>query len=264
MARPHIEPYVELDFPYKKFDISGFSGSHYKVMSLDTDSGACTLKVKFDGGYKRKPGLSYSDVEFIVLTGRMKIGDEVCTQGHYMFVPAGVALGAISVPQGCEILLMYNDSEPSWAESDRNHPLALTAAYMSLNTYTGAPWGSGSIVTPSVASGCLIKPLHYDPLTEAISFLYCMTPQFAQDNISYHDCAEESYHIWGDSWMMQFGVLQSNRRLCGKTFHEQLVFGREREVVAPVLVAVFPDVRHLKPFRQIEIDLNGGHLPVPA
>ena len=34
-----------------------------------------------------------------------------------------------------------------------------------------------------------------------------MTPQFAQDNISYHDCAEESYHIWGTSWMMQFGEL---------------------------------------------------------
>ena len=113
-ARPHIEPYVELDFPYKKFDISGFSGSHYKVLSLDNDSGACTLKVKFDGGYKRKPGLSYSDMEMLVLTGRMKVGDQVCNEGHYMFVPAGMHVGAISVPQGCEVLLMYNDSEPSW------------------------------------------------------------------------------------------------------------------------------------------------------
>ena len=34
-----------------------------------------------------------------------------------------------------------------------------------------------------------------------------MTPRFAQDNISYHDSAEESYHIWGTSWMMQFGEL---------------------------------------------------------
>ena len=207
MARPHIEPYVELDTAYKKFDISGFSGSHYKILSLDTDSGACTLKVKFDGGYKRKPGLSYSDLELLVLTGRMKVGDQVCTRGHYMFVPAGMHIPAISVPQGCEVLLMYNDSEPSWEESDRNHQLALTDAYLSMNTYTDAPWGAGNIVTPSVASGCMIKPLHYDPVTEAISFLYCMTPQFAQDNISYHDCAEESYHIWGDSWMMQFGTL---------------------------------------------------------
>ena len=32
-----------------------------------------------------------------------------------------------------------------------------------------------------------------------------MTPHFHQDNISYHDCAEEGYHLWGTSWMMQFG-----------------------------------------------------------
>ena len=69
MARPHIEPYVELDHPFKKFGVSGFKGSHYKVLSLDTDTGACTLKVRFDGGFKRKPGLSYSDMEIFVLNG---------------------------------------------------------------------------------------------------------------------------------------------------------------------------------------------------
>ena len=66
MARPHIEPYVELDTSYKKFDIAGFKGSEYKVLSLDVDTGACTLKVQFNGGYKRKPGLSYSDMEIFV------------------------------------------------------------------------------------------------------------------------------------------------------------------------------------------------------
>jgi len=142
-----------------------------------------------------------------VLEGRIKVGDKVWTRGHYAFVPAGMAIGAISSPQGAEALVMYNDSEPSYEESDGNHQLALTDAYMDLNTYSDAPWAAGNIVHPSVASGCLIKPLHYDPLTEAISFLYCMTPQFRQDNISYHDAAEESYHIWGESWMMQFGYL---------------------------------------------------------
>ncbi|TDJ44443.1 MAG: DUF4437 domain-containing protein [Gammaproteobacteria bacterium] len=207
MARPHIEPYVELDTAYKKFEISGFEGSEYKVLSLDVDCGACTLKVKFNGGYKRKPGLSYSDVEIFVLEGRIKVGDQVWTRGNYAFIPAGMHVGAISIPQGAEALVMFNDCEPNFEESDQNHQYALTDAYMSLNTYSDAPWGPGNIVTPSVATGCMIKPLHYNPLTEAISFLYCMTPQFRQDNISYHDSAEESYHIWGTSWMMQFGYL---------------------------------------------------------
>jgi len=207
VARPHIEPYVELDTPYKKFDISGFKGSEYKVLSLDVDCGACTLKVKFNNGYKRPPGMSYSDMEIFVLEGRIKVGDEVWTRGHYTFVPAGMHIGAISIPQGAEAIVMYNDSEPSFEESDRSHQLALVDKHVSMNSYIDAPWAPGNIVHPSVASGCLIKPLYYDPLTEAISFLYCMTPQFRQNNISYHDSAEESYHIWGESWMMQFGYL---------------------------------------------------------
>jgi hypothetical protein len=207
MPRPHIEPYVELDSPYKKFDLEGFRGSHYKVLSMDVDTGACTLKVRFDGGYRRKPGLSYSDMEIFVLNGTMRVGDQAWIEGHYAYLPAGMAVGAIEVPQGCEALVMYNDSEPSFAESDCNHELALTEAFASVNSYRDRPWAPGNLVSPSVASGCMIKVLHYDPVTEALSFLYTMVPEFYQDNISYHDSAEESYHIWGTSWMLQFGEI---------------------------------------------------------
>lgn len=208
MARPHIEPFVELNDDYKNFSLPGFAAhSHYKVLSLDVDTGACTLKMRFDAGYSRKPGMSYADVEIFVLTGAMKVGDQICGEGHYLFVPAGYALGAIDVPEGCEALVMYNDSEPSFVESDTHHALCLKEGFVSTNAYEDAPWAVANLVTPSVASGCMIKVLHYDVLSEALSFIYCMTPQFAQDNISYHDCCEESYHIWGTSWMMQFGDL---------------------------------------------------------
>jgi hypothetical protein len=207
MARPHIEPHVELNEDYKRFDQLDFTGSHYKVLSLDTDSGSCTLKIRYDAGFTRKPGMSYSDVEIFVLNGMMTVGDQTCLPGHYFFVPAGMVQGAITVPQGCEALIMYNHGEPTFVESDEGHPLAQTGAYVSVNAYNEMPWGSGSIVSPSVATGCMIKVLSFDPLSEAITFCYCMTPQFAQDNISYHDAAEESYHIWGTSWMMQFGDL---------------------------------------------------------
>jgi len=207
MARPHIEPYVELNDPYRKFDLAGFKGSLYKVLSLDPDTGACTLKVRFNGGYRRKPGLSHSDLEIFVLNGEVRVGREAWREGHYAFVPAGVALPALSVPQGAEALVMFNDSEPDFRESGENHPLALAEGFVSLDAYEGRPWFAGGRVQPSVATGCLSKVLRMDPLTEAYTFLYCMVPQFAQDNISYHDCAEESYHIWGTSWMMQFGEL---------------------------------------------------------
>ncbi|MEM7612443.1 MAG: DUF4437 domain-containing protein [Pseudomonadota bacterium] len=207
MPRPHIEPFVELNDGYKKFRLIGFTGADYKVLSLDTDTGACSLKVRFNNGFARKPGLSYSDMEMFVLGGEMQVGDDIIGEGHYMFVPAGVAIPAINVADGCEALVFYNDSEPDYEESDHHHDLALRAGYISLNSYQDTPWSGGSIVSPSVATGCMIKLLRFDPLTEAMTFLYCMTPEFMQDNISYHDCGEESYHIWGTSWMMQFGEL---------------------------------------------------------
>lgn len=207
MARPHIEPFVELNEGYKPFEIPGFRGSEYKVLSLDSDSGACTLKLRFKGGFQRKPGLSYSDAEMFILRGSMKLGAQTLVEGHYLFIPAGMSTAAIDVPDGCEALVMFNDSEPHFEESDASHELTLSAGFVSVNAYDDRPWASGAIVAPSVATGCMVKLLRFDPLTEAMTFLYMMSPEYMQDNISYHDCSEESYHIWGTSWMMQFGDL---------------------------------------------------------
>ncbi|MCK6371807.1 MAG: DUF4437 domain-containing protein, partial [Gammaproteobacteria bacterium] len=164
MARPHIEPYVELNDPFRKLDINGFKGSHYKVLSLDTDTGACTLKVRFAGGFRRKPGLSYSDVEIFVLNGEIGVGKASWREGHYAYSPAGMALAALSVAQGAEALVMFNDSEPHFEESGDSHELALTEGFVSVNAYDDRPWFGLGRVQPSVASGCLSKVLRMDPV----------------------------------------------------------------------------------------------------
>ena len=151
MTRPHIEPYVELDTGFKSFGLPGFEGCDFKTLSLDPDNGACSLKVRFNNGFRRKPGLSYSDMELFVLGGTLTLGNETIGEGHYLFVPAGMALPALSSDDGCEALLFFNDFEPNWEESDRHHELTLAAGYISLNSYADAPWSSGSIVSPSTA-----------------------------------------------------------------------------------------------------------------
>ena len=46
MARPHIEPFVDRDVPFKKMTLPGFpKGMHFKMLSLDTATGACTRKI---------------------------------------------------------------------------------------------------------------------------------------------------------------------------------------------------------------------------
>jgi len=209
MARKHIEPFVDTDVPFRKMTLPGFKkGMHYKMLSIDEDTGACTMTVKFDAGYKMPPGMSYTEYELQILSGSIKYGDDVCTTGYYLRVPAGVHMPAMSVPRGATALLMFNFAEPSFVESDADHPLAMRDQLTIVDTYEGMQWmPSSGAIYPAVAPGCLLKILKYDPLTEALTFLYCMTARFWQDNISYHDCAEEGYHIWGDSFMMQFGHL---------------------------------------------------------
>lgn len=208
MARPHIEPYVELNDAYQTFDLSRFpKGANYKVLSMDSGTGACSLKMEFQAGYRRKPGMSYSDAEMFVLEGQVKIGKHVYSRGHYFFIPAGIAMGAMHSENGFEALVFYNDGPPTFVESDESHPLALREAFVSVNAYMDAPWLSAARRNPGVASGFTVKSLRLDPVTKANTFLYAAVPTFMQDNISYHDCAEEAYHIYGDCSMMQFGEL---------------------------------------------------------
>ena len=206
MARPHIEPFCDRDVGFKNMNLSGFgSGMRYKMLSLDNETGACSMTVQLDGGYSQPPGFSWSEWEMIVIEGHLKIGDRIVRKGHYFYVPAGHAIPAMSAPDGALLLMMYNTGEPSHVASDEHHALAKTQLYHDVDSYMDIPWAMGNVTKPSVAAGCLIKLLNYNPNSHALTFLYCMTPAYYQDNISYHDCAEESYHLWGTSWMMQFG-----------------------------------------------------------
>jgi hypothetical protein len=208
MSRPHIEPYCELNDPWKRFDLAGFpDGSEYKVLSLDRDTGACSLKMRLGPGYGRSPGFSHSDSELFVLSGDLTIGGRLHGEGQYVFQPAGLVMPAMTSACGCELLVFYNEGWPTFVESTESHPLALSAALVDVNAYRDAPWIGVARKQPGVATGCLVKVLRIDPLTKATTFLYSMSAQYYQDNISYHDCAEESYHIWGTSWMLQFGDL---------------------------------------------------------
>jgi len=207
MTRPHIEPFVETNVPWKRMTLPGFpKGMRYKMLSLDTDTGACTMKVLFEPGFSMKPGMSYSEMEMFILSGAIRYGDKSYGPGHYFCVPAGVAMPALVAPRGAQVLMYYNYGEPSFVESDSDHPKAEGHRFISVNSYEDMSWASTSFY-PATAPGCLVKVLKFDERSQAFTFLYCMTPNFWQDNISYHDCAEESYHIWGTSWMMQFGDL---------------------------------------------------------
>ena len=207
MARPHIEPFDERTTPFRRLTLPGFPrGLHYKTLSVDSSTGACSLVVKFESGWHRPAGFSYSELEFFLLDGSIEIGERRCGPGEYLWVPAGVSLPSMQVERGARALLYYNYGEPSFEASPEDHEDARRDALVQVNAFEDLQWKVG-LRNPAVAPGCVSKVLRVDPVTKGYTFLYCMSPNYWQDNISYHDCAEESYHIWGTSWMMQFGYL---------------------------------------------------------
>ncbi|MCU0760802.1 MAG: DUF4437 domain-containing protein [Steroidobacteraceae bacterium] len=208
MSRPHIEPYDERGTAFRRLTLPGFPrGTHYKALSVDGESGACSLILKLEGGWRRPAGFSYTEMEIFVLDGEVRCGADRLGPGRYLWIPAGVPLAEMSVPRGARLLAFYNYGEPTFEASAEGHADAFGDGMVDLDTYHGMQWNPVVRKAPGVAPGCMTKVLRVDPVTKACTFLYCMTPNYWQDNISYHDCAEESYHIWGTSWMMQFGYL---------------------------------------------------------
>jgi len=128
--------------------------------------------------------------------------------------------------------MMYNTGEPSLVESDTHHPLCRTDRFHQTDSYNDIPWALGSITKPSTATGCMIKLLNFNDRTHALTFLYCMTPHYWQDNISYHDCAEESYHLWGDSWIMQFGTVPTGGYFWRPAYINHGAFASEQGCIA--------------------------------
>ena len=85
MARPHIEPFVDRTVPFKKMTLPGFpKGMHYKMLSLDTDTGACSMTVMFEPGYELPPGMSYSEMELFVMTGYIEMDGRRHGPGTYI------------------------------------------------------------------------------------------------------------------------------------------------------------------------------------
>jgi len=208
MGRPHIEPLVDTDVAQKPLRLPGWKrGIQYRTLSIDPENGSCTQVVELEGGFKQPAGFSTSEWELFILDGSLTIGGRRYTKDHYFFVPSGYRLGEISTREGCRAIWFFNDHYPDWVAASGHRDRAVDRkALVSVNSHDEVRWQVPSFF-PQTEPGIFIKILRFDEVTGGFTGLYVMTAGFWQDNISYHDCMEESYHIWGESWMMQFGYL---------------------------------------------------------
>lgn len=208
MGRPHIEMIVDADVPAKPFSLPGWKrGIRTRTLSIDPVNGACTQIAEIGGGFVQPAGFSTSEWELYVLEGSLKVGDAVLRPHHYLFVPAGYRVGPISTRDGCRVMWFFNDHYPDWVAADAHRDAGVRVRdYVDVNALDSVRWTVPSFY-PATEPGAMVKILRLDEATGAFTGLYFLCPGFWQDNISFHDCMEEMYHLWGESWMMQFGYV---------------------------------------------------------
>jgi hypothetical protein len=214
MTRPHIERYRERATPWRRLALPGFPrGLGCKVLSLDPDTGAASLKLRYARGLALAGGFSDSDLELFVLSGAVELGATHHGPGSYLFVPRGVALPPLASPRGAEALAFYTDGPPSFTASDSDHPSAQRERLVALDVYAGLDWDATSVY-PAALPGRLVKVLRDGPRSRALTCLYALAPHFRRDAVGYHDCTTEEYVIAGESWSLQAGSCPAGSYAC--------------------------------------------------
>ena len=194
MARPWIEFVQSQNLPWKPDDLSGVRpGVEVKILSLDDDTGAASLVVRYPPGWRLSArGMLSADEEFLVLDGTLAIGDRLYGEKSYAHLPAGYVRGPMSSKTGA-IVLTFFSARPGWAESITIDPARLVEGLDAFAVpYTGR-------FHPEFPPGAGRKMLYEDPITHDQSWILGTLPMRWAERAEVHPVVEEMYLLSGES-----------------------------------------------------------------
>jgi Domain of unknown function (DUF4437) len=167
-------------------------GAECKVLSVDDQSGACSLLVRFPAGWSTPGGALTASHELFVVEGDLTIGGRVYSDHAYAHFPAGYATGPWSSARGAVVLEFFSAS-PALANAATQyderklvvHRDALSAAYTG-NFHPEFPPGAGR------------KILYQDPDTLDTTWLLGTMPLRWAERAEVHPTVEEMYLLAGE------------------------------------------------------------------
>ena len=97
MARDYVEIIHSPQLPWQPAS-AAFAGAHWKRLSHDPDTGACTALLRWPPGRAPLPAALAADWEYFVLRGELRLGAQPPAGMHfYGYLPAGLPLGHVDV-----------------------------------------------------------------------------------------------------------------------------------------------------------------------
>lgn len=184
------------------------AGARAKVLSRDPADGALTAIVHLHAGYRRPAGHTASDIEVLVLSGVLRLGDGVHGVGWFGYLPAGANSSAWTAEGDLQLLLCARTGSPDFAP-EPGLP-ALSAGALAVDTET-VEWNAST--RPGIAPGLAHKLLRFDPATGEGTFLGAAVPSWRSPYLEFHHTIEEIYCVSGDISLGNSGRMEAGSYL---------------------------------------------------
>ena len=209
MGRPHTEFIQSQVLPWRKGLYGGARADvHHKTLSIDKESTASSLLIRYPPGWKRvRSEYLLADEEFYVLDGALSINGLDYPKDTYAHLPAGYARRRAQSKDGAVVLTFYSET-PKAVIGAPGNVLADEARLVERHNIYEAGWGDQTWlrgIKDFNQQSTAVQLLREDPYTEERTWLLGVGAFWEGGNVEIHPVVEESYMLSG-SMVGAFGA----------------------------------------------------------
>jgi len=215
-----------------------------RTLAVEGATGGLHMVLEIPAGCRAPRGYNGASLDIYVLSGSIKLGNELLTTGCYTYLPAGMAYGPLASEAGARILL-FSDRPYRFVASEDSLTDTIAERHIPRVETWRLPWvdpmkdivKKSTWVDPRTGkegrpAGVLTKSLRKDDGTKEVVALTVLSPGFVDPGTEHHPHNECLYLISGDAYI---GLTYDHRR---EDVKENLVLRKDFYIGRP------PGIRH--------------------
>ncbi len=199
--RPHTMFIQSQVLPWEDGARLGRRGTQVKILSVDDQSGAATLLMRYPAGWS-EPGLAIeAPEEILLLDGRLQVNDTQLVNLSYARLPGGLPRERFDSDTGAVTLTMFCAAPAAAQRAANGTPVLLSD--LARDGLEG--WVANPYTRYLVGTG--VRPLFEHPDTGEVSILYSALPFRYMEKRWSHPQVQEMYMLAGSYAINDVGVM---------------------------------------------------------
>lgn len=212
--RPHVELIDEKDLIWHPAELPGGDGTAVqRNLAYDEEDGSVSAKIHFESDWSRPAGVQKAQIEWYILKGEVRLGDQVLVANDYWMTPGGVQQPALTVKAGTEILYFREFGDWRFEVGGASHDSVRPDQKLVVKHASQMPWIDVKDGSPmrfdlggTPVPGLYIKMLFRDEKTGFYTRLIKAKPNWVEHPLAHHPVYEEAYCLEG-SFHYNFGEM---------------------------------------------------------